>query len=152
MLADTETGFSILSFLPSPLDVFSVCLGTGAAGLLLQKLIAGSSIYTVAIIAGVVFDILIVRQIISFALRFASKPSEGLEGLVAQPAEAITRFDRNGVGMVRLVMDGQIVQLLAKLDPSELATGVRVLKGDQVVLLEVDAKKNTCCVTRELSD
>lgn len=87
----------------------------------------------------------------ALAMRFASQPTAGLEGLVAKPAEAITNFDERGMGMVKLIMDGQIVQLLATLEPGELAQGMRVRKGDQVVLLDVDPHKNTCCVTRELS-
>ena len=51
----------------------------------------------------------------------------------------------------QLTRCGQIVQLLAKLDPSEVARGVQVHKGDQVVLTEVDVKASTCQVTRELS-
>jgi len=144
-------GLSILSFIPTPLDVCSICLGVGLVGVLVQKMVTGSALYEIAFVGGVVFDVLVVRQIFNFALKFVSKPSEGLEGMVASTAEATTRFDEKGMGMVKVVMEGQVVQLLATLDPIELASGVAVHKGDQVVLLDVDQKRNTCTVTRELS-
>ncbi len=150
--AASDSGFSIVSFIPTPLGIFAFCLGAGLAGLLFLKVVAAPNIYAVALLGGVAFNFLIVRQIVALASKFASKPSEGLEGLIASSAEAITRFDEHGMGMVRVVMEGQVVQLLATLDPAEHASGIQVQKGDQVVLLEVDGKKNTCCVTRELSD
>jgi hypothetical protein len=141
-----------VSYLPTPLDLFSFCVGAGLSGALFQKVVLGSSIWIIAALGGLVFDFLVVRQIFALAFKFASKPSLGLEALVASPAEAITRFDDKGMGMVRVVMEGQVVQLLATLSPSESASGVTVHKGDQVILLEVDPKRNTCFVTRELSD
>ena len=74
-----------------------------------------------------------------------------MEGAVAGTAEVITNFDHTGKGLVKVNMDGQIVQLLARLEPAEVAKGVAVNKGDQVVLTEVNAKASTCTVTRELS-
>lgn len=148
--AVSDSGFSIVSLIPTPLGIFSFCLGAGLAGLLFLKIVTAPAIFAVALLGGAAFNFLIVRQIVALAFKFASKPSEGLEGLVASSAEAITRFDEHGMGMVRVVMEGQVVQLLATLDSAERASGVQVQKGDQVVLLEVDAKKNTCSVTREL--
>jgi hypothetical protein len=116
-----------------------------------QATVAAPLIYAVAAAGGLALDLLVIRPIFRFAMKFVSKESEGLEGMVAATGEALTRFDERGMGMVRVIMEGQIVQLLATLEPSELAAGVTVKKGDSLVLLNVDSKKNTCCVTRELS-
>ena len=42
-------------------------------------------------------------------------------------------------------------QVLATLDPEEAKRGVTVSKGDSLLVLDVDAAKNTCRVTRELA-
>jgi hypothetical protein len=85
-------------------------------------------------------------------LKFASTPSEGLEGAIARPAEAISGFDAQGRGIVRLSLDGQVVQLLARLDSTEVARGVHVARGDEVIVTEVDSAKGSCRVTKELSN
>jgi hypothetical protein len=74
---------------------------------------------------------------------------EGLSGAVAKVAEAATPFDSSGRGVVKLILDGRIVQLLATLDASEMSHGVTVSRGDQVVVIDVDPTRNTCRVTRE---
>lgn len=142
--------FSLLSLLPSPLDVFSLCTGAGAAGLLAQGHVATQYLTVIAVLGGLFLDFLIVRPMFAALAQFASKPSAGLEGTVAYQAEAITKFDERGRGLVCVSMEGQLVQLLARLTPAEFAEGAVVRKGDQVVVTEVNPKKGTCLVTREL--
>jgi len=84
-------------------------------------------------------------------LGFASDPCEGLEGAVAKGAIAATRFDQTGRGLVKLTVDGQTVQVLATLDQDELARGISVAQGDSLTVLDVDPKRNTCRVTREMA-
>jgi hypothetical protein len=105
----------------------------------------------VAVLSGLFFNLGIVKPLMRGLLNFATRPSEGLEGQVAHPAEAMSAFDAQGRGIVRLTLDGEIIQLLARLDPAEIERGVRVRRGDEVLVTEVDASKNACKVTRELS-
>jgi len=138
-------------FALSPLDIFSYALGAGAVGILFGHTVSPAILPFLAALGALVFNFAIVKTIISGLLRFATQPSEGLEGMVAHPAEAITRFDESGRGLVRLCLDGQNVQLLATLDSTERDNGVHVSKGDRVLVTEVDPVRNTCRVTRELA-
>lgn len=135
----------------SPLDIFSLCLGAGLAGLALQTVVAGAMLPWIAVVAAFVFCFGIERPFLNLAMKFVSKPSEGLEGIVAHTGMAVTRFDEAGRGLVKVSVDDQSVQVLAMLDPAELHRGVQVNKGDEVVVTSVDAAKNTCQVTKELS-
>jgi hypothetical protein len=128
-----------------------MCLGAGAAGTVLKPFVATHWLLFCAILGALVFDFGIVRPYMGFLMRFASRPSEGLEGTVYQEAEAITGFDASGSGLIRVVLDGQNVQLLAKLDDLEIDKGIRVRKGEKVYIVEVDAARNSCRVTRELA-
>jgi hypothetical protein len=135
----------------SPLDVFALCLGAGTAGLALRHVLSPALLPWIAALAAVLLDYGVVRPLLALAFRFASKPSEALEDTVARSAQAISRFDRDGRGLVALTLDGQTVQLLAQLDADDRARGVEVHRGDEVVVLEVDPHRNACRVTRQLS-
>ena len=151
MPVTTHHHFNPLALLPSPVDLFSICFGVGAVGFLATGRIDPRMLAPVALIGGLLFDLLAVRPFFALMLRFASKPSEGLEGTVALQAEAITKFDERGQGLVCVNMEGQLVQILARLSPDDLAGGVTVHKGDQVIVTEVDKERNMCQVTRQLS-
>jgi hypothetical protein len=71
--------------------------------------------------------------------------------MVAKMGRATSNFDAAGFGVIELVMDQQTVQVLARLDPEEVSDGVRVRKGDDLLVTEVDAVRNQCRVTRELA-
>ena len=133
-------------WLISPVDVFALCMGAGAAGELLKRSLTPSLLAWAAVVGALVFNLAVVKPLLGSLLRFGSRESEGLEGQVARPAEALTRFDSAGRGLVRLTMDGQFVQLMATLEPGELAQGVRVAKGDEVLVVGVDGARNTCRV------
>lgn len=137
-------------FAVSPLDLFSMALGAGAVGMALQTMLFVAPLAACAVAGGLAFDFLLVKPLIKFIFKFSSKPSEGLEGMIASPAEAISGFDASGMGLVKLTMDGEIVQLLAQLEKSEHSQGIKVHKGDQVIITEVDAQRGSCRVTREL--
>lgn len=142
---------SVLAFIPSPLDLFCFLTGAGLAGMIFQNLVPTSILWIIVVFGAAAFDFVFVKPLFALFLRFASRPTEGLEGAVASTAEVITHFDRKGQGLVRVNLDGQIVQLLARLSPDERERGVRVKKGDQVVVTEVNPTASTCTVTRELS-
>jgi hypothetical protein len=105
----------------------------------------------VAVLGALFFCLVVTRPLFTLMLKFASTPSEGLEGTVALTAEAMTKFDEKGQGLVCVNMEGQLVQLLGRLSPEDMVHGVAVSKGQQVVVTEVDSKRGTCTVTRELS-
>jgi len=131
----------------SPLTLFSLCLGVGATGLLLKPLHwAGWLTGLAAALGGAAFYGLVVRPLWGLIFQFASTPSRALEGMVAQSAEALTRFDARGQGLVRLTIDGQLVRVLATLEADAGAPDVR--PGDRLLVTGVDGRANTCRVSR----
>jgi hypothetical protein len=144
-------GVARLFTLLSPLTVFSFFMGMGLTGLLAQTYLSSlSSILTglIATAGGVAFYRLLVRPMWGIVLRFASNPAETLRGAVATDAEALSRFDARGRGMVRVTVDGEVKSLLAYLEPEDTSKGIVVSPGDRLVVTGVDEKKNTCRVTR----
>jgi hypothetical protein len=141
----------MLLTLLSPVDVFSYALGFGAAGLLLQHVLFGRTLIGVAIVAAILFNLALIHPVMNLAMKFASKESKGLEGAVSSQAEACGQFDSRGRGIIQLNLDGQVIQLLATLDPDELERGVSVGRGDKVIILEVDGAKNQCRVSKDLA-
>jgi hypothetical protein len=145
----SERGLSALWTLLSPLTLFSLCLGAGATGLLarsahLAPLLAG----LLALLGGLVFYGLLVRPIWTVMFRFASKPSQALEGMVAQQAQALGHFDARGRGLVGLTIDGQWVRVLAVLETEDRTETPGVQPGDQLTVTSVDGRSNTCHVAR----
>ena len=135
----------------SPLDIFSLAMGAGLIGSIFTRIVSSTDTIIAAIIGAIIFDFALVKPLMKVIFKFAADPSEGLEGMVSQNAVAETAFDSSGKGLIKLCLDGQTVQLLARLDKSEIESGVRVAKGDSVTILEVDATRNTCRVTRDLN-
>jgi hypothetical protein len=132
----------------SPLTLFSFLLGMGLTGLLVRSYLTSVETGLAATAGGFAFYRLIVRPMWGLALRFASKPAETLSGAVATEAEAMSRFDAQGRGMVRVTVDGEVKRLLAYLEPDDREKGIVVTPGDRLVVTSVDGKKNTCRVTR----
>jgi len=135
----------------SPITIFSLSLGYGATGIVLQHVVKYPETIILALIGALVFTLGMVQPLMKFLGNFASKPSEGIEGSVYQEAEAVTGFDDSGRGIVRITLDGQHIQLLATLDPLELEKGIHVRKGEKLLVVEVDSARNSCRVTRELA-
>lgn len=145
--------FSVRNLLSiSPLDIFSYCAGAGLAAFLLRPYLPKALLPIPAVIGALCFDLFVTRAIMNTITSFAAAPSSGLEGTVATEGVAVTTFDRNGKGLVKLNLDGQIVQLLATLEPAERSSGVQVRRGDTLLIVEVDSTKNCCMVTREFSE
>jgi len=141
--------FSLLWSLLSPLTFFSLCLGIGATGLLLKPLhLAMGVVAAAALLGGGVFYGLLIRPLMSFVFKFASKPSNALEGTLAREAEALTSFDASGKGLVRLTVDGQIVRIIATLEDSDRTDARPVQRGEKLTVTSVDGHTNSCHVTR----
>src|SRR5438270_114652 len=75
-------------------------------------------------------------------------PAQGLEGTLLQSAEAVTAFDANGEGLVRVLVDGQSIDVLARLTEEERREGARVVRGQTVRIEDVDTRSNRCKVSR----
>jgi hypothetical protein len=123
-------------------------VGFGATGLLLRHYVSGLILLGVALVGALAFESLLVRPLWSLVSRFASEPALTLETGVMDYAEAVTGFNRQGEGLVRLDLDGQVVQLLGVLTSSERAAGVRVAAGDRLLVEGVDSARQRCTVSR----
>jgi hypothetical protein len=143
-----QTAGSRWSLFLSPRVWFSLLVGFGATGLLFQQHLSGVIQLGVALLGGLVFEALLMRPLWSLVSRFASEPALTLESGIMDDAVAVTGFNRQGEGLVRLDLDGQVVQLLGVLTPDERAAGIRVAAGDQLVVEAVDAARQRCTVSR----
>jgi len=133
--------------LMSPRLLFSLALGFGASGLLLRPMVGEPLLIAGAVLGAVLFDRVLVSPLWNFSMRFASKPAATLESAVSDEATAVTAFDNNGEGIVSLEVDGQVVQILATLQPNDRLLGTRVRVGQKVRIEEVNTEKNCCTVS-----
>ena len=131
----------------SPRFFFSFLLGLGLTGEVLRGHLSGSPLLVAALVGGVVFERALVAPLWDVAMRFASKPAQTLDAAVTDEAVAVTAFDANGQGIVSVEVDGQIVQILATLQPSDRQLGVRVRAGQRVRIEDVNAAANQCTVS-----
>jgi hypothetical protein len=141
------TAMSRIDLLRSPRLLFSLALGFGATGLLARPVLGGPLLVAAATLGAVAFEWGIVGPLWNFAMRFASRPAVTLESAVSDEATAVTAFDNNGQGIVSLEVDGQIVQILATLQPNDRLLGTRVRAGQRVRIEEVNTAKNCCTVS-----
>jgi hypothetical protein len=133
--------------LASPRFLFSFALGFGVVGELVRPLLGGPFLLAAAIVGGVLFERAIVSPLWNFTMRFASTPAVTLESAVADEATAVTSFDAQGHGIVSLEVDGQVVQILATLQPGDRELGVRVRAGQRVRIEDVNPASNQCTVS-----
>ena len=132
----------------SPRFLFSFFLGFGAAGLIVRPLAGGAILAAASVFGGVVLEWLLVLPLWNFSMRFASTLAATLESAIADEATAVTAFDANGQGIVSIEVDGQVVQILATLQPDHRAlAGPRIRAGQRVRIEEVDAERNRCTVS-----
>lgn len=137
--------------LMSPRLLFSVCLGLGTTGVLLQRVLpaqlTGIVLFAAAAAGGLAFERLLVRPLWNALFRFESTPALTLESAVAAEAKAVSNFDANGQGLIAIEMDGQVVQLLGTLQADDRAMSGRVAAGTRLRVEEVDAARNRCTVS-----
>jgi len=138
---------SRLLALLQPRVAFSVLVGFGAAGLVLRPFLPGPLLLAASLGAGLAFEWGLVAPLWRFLFRFASEPAETLESIVSDEARAVTGFDADGNGLVAVELNGQVVQLLATLNPAERAAARKVRAGDRLRVEAVDDTRNRCTVT-----
>ncbi len=141
------TGLGRLAGLLSPRLLFSFLVGVGATGMLGRPFLFEPLLLGVALAGGVAFEKLLVGPIWKFMFRFESRPAAMLESAVMEEAEAMTDFDAQGHGLIKLELDGQVVQLLGTLSPDEMARTRRIRRGDLLRIEDVDAARNRCIVS-----
>lgn len=122
-------------------------LGFGATGAMLHSWLPGPLLLGAAVAGAVVFERIIVSPVWNFAMRFASRPAATLETAVADEAVAVSAFDENGQGIVSLELDGQVLQILATLQPQDRLLGSRVRAGQRLRIDDVNAARQTCIVS-----
>ena len=130
----------------SPRPLFSLLLGFGVVGLILQSITGGGVLFLLAALGGVLFEFGLVRPLWNFLFRFESTPALTLESCIGDEARAATSFDAQGHGLIALELDGQLVQLLGSLCREDRDAGIRVRAGDPVRIDDVDAERNRCTV------
>jgi hypothetical protein len=131
----------------SPRVLFSALVGFGAVGIALRAVLAGPWLFVAALGGGIAFEALLIGPAWNLLLRFGSRPALTLDHGIMDEAEAVTAFNAQGDGLVKLVVDGQVVQLLGTLAAAERAAGVRVRAGDRLVVESVDGARQRCTVS-----
>jgi len=136
----------VLAFL-SPRVLFSLALGFGAAGLVLDAFFPLWVAVILAAVGALALERLIVYPYWNWLMRFASAPAEMMGDTVRAKGRAVTRFDASGAGLIQLELDGQVRQVLGTLTSEQ--RGLEVLVGDAVRVESVDARGN-CTVSKLL--
>jgi hypothetical protein len=139
-------GYLLLGLL-SPITLFSLALGAGATGTILRSFGLSTAAAALPSAFGAwFFYAAILRPLRNFVFGFASRPAQSLEGALLQQAEVVTSFNERGEGLVRLTVDGQSVDVLARLQ--DAGPGVRVRRGQRVLVEDVDTHRNMVRVSR----
>ncbi len=153
--ATQEQGASYLPslmVLASPRVWLSLLLGFGLIGLLLTGVPFTAQLPQVFLLAlagagGVAFELWLVQPYWNALLRFQSRPALSLGTSVQSRAVAVTDFDRTGSGLVSLEFEGEVRQLLATLEGWDREKGVRVRRGDPLLIQTVDEARSRCTVS-----
>lgn len=132
----------------SPRVLFSLLFAFGATGFFLEHLLPAVAVVLIALVAAFIFERWLVQPIWRVLFGFASNPARTLDTAVLEEAEAVTNFDRQGHGLIALHLDGQRVQLLARLAEGDRNSRCAVRAGDRLSIIAVDSQRNRCTVTR----
>jgi hypothetical protein len=99
----------------SPRVIFSLALGFGAIGLILEKFLIVALSIPIAIISAIALERILIQPYWKLMMRFASKPARNLESVTFARAKAVMDFDSSGSGLIELELDGQVRQVLGTL-------------------------------------
>jgi hypothetical protein len=111
-------------------------IGFGLAGIVFDRFFSFEIAAAIAVANALVFERFAVRPYWDWIFRSASTPGTNLEGAVATRSIAVTSFNARGQGLVRLTVDGQDRDVLARLMPGTPAGCVH--KGDALFVERVD--------------
>ena len=127
----------------SPRVIFSLALGFGALGLVLEKFVMLALSIPLAIIGAIALETILIQPYWKLMMRFASKPARNLESATFAKAKAVMDFDASGSGLIELELDGQVRQVLGTLKSGQ---GNRVLRGKSLRIESVTDAGN-CIVS-----
>jgi len=136
----------LLSWL-SPAYLAGAVIGFGATGTLVGPILHGWLQLGAALLGAYILCFFCIRPLLTGVQKWASLPAKTLTDAMLENGTAVTDFDSKGYGLVRLNLDGQVVQLLAQLAPEE-QTGARVRSGETLFVRSVDPAKQRCVVCR----
>ena len=128
-----------------PRLAFGFLLGFGTVGLVTKAYLPATLTMIAAAAGGILFQQFVIRPLWNFSLRFASTPALTSESV--DEATAVTSFNANGEGLVAIEVDGQVVQVLGQLHPSDRTLGVVVRAGQRLRVNEVNTANNRCTVS-----
>lgn len=133
----------------SPRVLFTLALGIGATGLLLEPHLSNQLLLAITAIAGGLgLEKALVAPLWELLMRFGSAPARTLESALLEEAVALTAFDPSGCGLVAITLDGHEMRALARLKSDESLPPPRVRTGDILIVESVDVKRGQCVVSR----
>jgi hypothetical protein len=138
--------YGLLAWL-SPVYLCGAVLGFGAIGTLVSPFLQGWLQLGAALAGAYVLCSFCIRPLLTGLQKWASLPAKTLSDAMLENGTAVTDFDSQGYGLVRLNLDGQVVQLLGQLAPEE-REGDRVRSGETLFVRSVDPAKQRCIVCR----
>jgi hypothetical protein len=138
--------YGLLAWL-SPIYICGAVLGFGATGTLVSPFLQGWLQLVTALAGAYVLCSFCIRPLLTGVQKWASLPAKTLSDAMLENGTAVTDFDSQGYGLVRLNLDGQVVQLLGQLAPDERG-GDRVRSGETLFVRSVDPAKQRCIVCR----
>ena len=131
----------------SPAYLAGAIIGFGATGTLLAPVLRGWLQLGASLIGAYIICFFCIRPLLTGVQKWASLPAKTLTDAMLENGTAVTDFDSKGYGLVRLNLDGQVVQLLGQLAPEEQA-GARVRSGETLFVRSVDPGRQRCVVCR----
>jgi hypothetical protein len=131
----------------SPAYICGAIIGFGATGTLLSPILQGWLQFGLALAGAYIICFFCIRPLLTGVEKWASLPAKTLSDAVLENGTAVTDFDAKGYGLVRLNLDGQVVQLLGQLAPDE-QPDPRVRSGETLFVRSVEPVRQRCVVCR----
>jgi hypothetical protein len=131
----------------SPIYIFGAIVGFGATGTLVSPILQGWLQLAAAVVGAYVLCSFCIRPLLTGVQKWASLPAKTLSDAILEDGTAVTDFDSQGYGLVRLHLDGQVVQLLGQLVQEE-KSGAPVRSGETLFVRSVDPARQRCVVCR----
>jgi hypothetical protein len=127
----------------SPRVIFSLALGFGAVGLVVEKFVILALSIPLAIVGAIALERILIQPYWKLLMRFASKPAQNLERAAFSRAKAVMDFDASGSGLIELELDGQVRQVLGTLKSGQVS---RVTRG-KTLRIESVTDAGNCIVS-----